>query len=144
MKKITDERLILRNLQNIKITYIVQTIGILGILGYELVQGGLEGMRQNPLWLVFMLTTVVYAYLSMSVSVEHETETKNPKTSLIIGVVVLSLIVLAVGYLTSITPNFGWVDGVLIGAILFICGYIPCLYIYRLRLKQQEGIEDDE
>jgi len=72
MKKITDERLIFKNLQNIKVTYIVQTIGILSILGYEFVQGGLEGMRQNPLWLVFILTSVVYSYLSMSVSIDHE------------------------------------------------------------------------
>ncbi|MGM0904444.1 MAG: hypothetical protein ACQEXB_25515 [Bacillota bacterium] len=143
MKKISDERLILRNLQNIKMTYIVQTIGILCILGYELVQGGLEGMRQNPLWLVFILTTVVYSYLSMSVSVEHETKRKDPKKSLMISVLVLSLITLAVGYFTSITPNYGWGDGILI-AILFICGFIPCFYVYRLRVKQQEDLEAEE
>ncbi|MBY0099579.1 hypothetical protein [Mesobacillus maritimus] len=144
MKKISDERLVLRNLQNIKITYIVQTIGILGILGYELAQGGVEGMRQNPLWLVFMLTSVVYAYMTMSVSVEHETKMKDPKKSLMISVVVLILIALVVAYLTSITPNFGYGDGGLIGAIIFICGYIPCHYVYRLRQKQQEDLEDDE
>jgi hypothetical protein len=144
MKKITDERLLLRNLQNIKIAYIVQTIGILCILGYELAQGGLEGMRQNPLWLVFMLTTVVYTYLSMSVSVEHETKVKDPKKSLMISLVVLSLISLVVAYLTSITPNFGWGQGGMIGAIIFICGYVPCHYVYRLRQKQQEHLEDDE
>jgi tellurite resistance protein TehA-like permease len=144
MKKISDERLVLKNLQNIKITYIVQTIGILSILGYELAQGGLEGMRQNPLWLVFMLTTVVYTYLSMSVSVDHETKMKHPKKSLIISVIVLSIIALAIGYFTSITPSFGWGDGVLIGAILFICGLIPCYYVYRLRHKQQVDLEDDE
>jgi len=141
MKKISDERLVLRNLQNIKITYIVQTIGILCILGYELAQGGVEGMRQNPLWLVFMLTSVVYAYMTMSVSVEHETKMKNPKKSLIISVVVLILIAVVVAYLTSITPNFGYGDGALIGAIIFICGYIPCHYVYRLRQKQQEDLE---
>lgn len=48
MKKITDERLILRNLKNIKITYIVQTIGILSILGYDFFRG-LDRMRENPL-----------------------------------------------------------------------------------------------
>jgi hypothetical protein len=144
MKKVSDERLVLRNLQNIKITYIVQTIGILCILGYELAQGGLEGMRQNPLWLVFMLTTVVYTYMSMSVSVEHETKMKDPKKSLMISLVVLTLIALVVAYLTSITPNFGYGDGTLMGAIIFVCGYIPCHYVYRLRQKQQEDLEDDE
>jgi hypothetical protein len=144
MKKIRDERLVLRNLHNIKIAYIVQTIGILCILCYELAQGGLEGMRQNPLWLVFMLTTVVYTYMTMSVSVEHETKMKDPKKSLMISLVVLTLIALVVAYLTSMTPNFGYGNGALIGAIIFICGYIPCHYVYRLRQKQQKDLEDDE
>ncbi len=141
MKKITDERLILKNLQNIKMTYLVQTIGILSILGYEFVQGGLEGMRQNPLWLVFILTTVVYSYLSMNVNVDHEEKIKDPKKSLMISVGILCLIVIVVGILTTITPNFGWVDGLFIGAIIFICGFIPCYYVYRLRLKQEEDLE---
>lgn len=51
MKKIKDERLVLNNLQDIRIIYIVQTIGILCILGYAFFQGGLEEMRANPLWL---------------------------------------------------------------------------------------------
>lgn len=141
MKKITDERLIFKNLQNIKVTYIVQTIGILSILGYEFVQGGLEEMRQNPLWLVFILTSVVYSYLSMSVSIDHEEKIKNPKKSLIISVGILFLIVLVIGFLTAITPNFGWLDGLFFGAIIFICGFIPCYYIFRIRLKQEEDIE---
>ncbi|MDF9763501.1 tellurite resistance protein TehA-like permease [Peribacillus simplex] len=143
MKKITDERLILRNLQHIKISYIVQTTGVLGILGYEFYKGGLEGMRENPLWIVFILTSVVSAYLSMSVSVEHEKEIKKYKKSFIISMVVLTVIVATVAYLTSITPNFGWIDGLILGAILFICGFIPVYYLYRLRMKQEQDLEDD-
>jgi len=143
MKKITDERLILRNLQHIKIAFIVQTIGILCILGYEFVRGGLEGMRENPLWIVFILTSIVYAYLSMSVSVEHERNIKNPKKSFIISMGVLTVIVVAVAYLTSITPNYGWTEGLLIGAILLLCGFIPLYYVYRLRMKQGQDLEDE-
>ncbi|ASL62422.1 hypothetical protein [Bacillus cereus] len=143
MKKITDERLILRNLKNIKITYIVQTIGILFILGYEFFQGGLDGMRENPLWMVFILTSIVSAYLSMSVSVEHEKEKRNPKKSLIVSMVVLTIIVVTVAYFISITPNFGWINGLLLGAILFICGCIPMYYVYRLRVKQEQDLEEE-
>ena len=78
MKKIKDERLILKNLKNIRIAYIIQTVGILGILGYDLVTKGLDGMRENPLWLVFMITTVISAYLSMSISADHESN-ENPR-----------------------------------------------------------------
>ena len=42
MKKITDERLILLNLKNIRIAFIIQTLGVLGILGYDAVKKGLE------------------------------------------------------------------------------------------------------
>ncbi|AKR12983.1 membrane protein (plasmid) [Bacillus thuringiensis] len=143
MKKITDERLILRNLKNVRITYIVQTIGILCILGYDLFQGGLDGMRENPLWMVFILTSVVSAYLSISVSVEHEKEIKNPKKSLIVSMVVLIIIVVTVAYLTSITPTFSWINGLLVGAIIFICGCIPMYYVYRLRIKQEQDLEDE-
>lgn len=143
MKKITDERLVLRNLQNIKIAYIVQTMGVLCILGYDFIQGGMERMRENPLWMVFMLTTVVAGYLSMSIGVEHEKEIKDPKKSFIIGMVVLTVIVAVFAYLTSITPNFGWGDGLLIGAIIFICGFIPIVYAYKLRVKQVQELEDE-
>lgn len=143
MKKITDERLMLRNLQNIKIAYIVQTMGVLCILGYDFIQGGMERMCENPLWKVFMLTAVVAGYLSMSIGVEHEKEIKDPKKSFIIGMVVLTVIVAVFAYLTSITPNFGWGDGLLIGAIIFICGFIPIVYVYKLRVKQVQELEDE-
>lgn len=141
MKKITDERLILRNLQNIRITYLVQTLAIILILGYELVQGGLDAMTDNPVWLVFMLSTVVNSYLSISISVENEREIKNPQKNFLISSIVLVIIVAAVMYLTSITPGFDWQDGGLIGAIIFICGFIPIYYVYRLRMKQKEEFD---
>ncbi|MEH7461864.1 hypothetical protein V7166_07155 [Bacillus thuringiensis] len=143
MKKITDERLMLRNLQNIKIAYIVQTMGVLCILGYDFIQGGMDRMRENPLWMVFMLTAIVAGYLSMSIGVEHEKEIKDPKKSFIIGMVVLTVIVAVFAYLTSITPNFGWGDGLLIGTIIFICGFIPIVYVYKLRVKQVQELEDE-
>ncbi|CEG22805.1 hypothetical protein BN1080_01740 [Planococcus massiliensis] len=142
MKKIKDERLILKNLQHIRIAYVVQTLGILLILGYELIQGGLEGMRENPIWLVFMLTTVVYAYVSMSTSVDHEREKRSPKKSLAIGLIVTITIAAGVVVLTAMTPGFAWADGFLIGGILCVCGLVPLVYIYRLRMKRTMELEE--
>lgn len=79
MKKIKDERLIMKNLQNIRIAYIIQTIGILGILGYYLVTKGMDGMTDNPIWYVFIVTAIVSTYLSMNVNVDHENRKKDPK-----------------------------------------------------------------
>ena len=143
MKKIKDERLVLKNLQNIKIVYIVQTIGVLCILGYSFFQGGLEEMRANPLWLLFILTSVVFAYLSMNVNVANEKTVADPKKSFSISMVILTAIAIIVAYLTSITPNYGWTEGVLLGVILFVCGLIPLYYIYRLRVKEKDDFEDE-
>lgn len=135
MKKITDERLIFKNLQNIKIAYIIQTLGILCILGYDFFQGGLEQMRSNPLWFLFILTSVVSAYLSMSVSIEYEKENINPKKSFMISLIVLTAIVVISASLISITPGYGWGEGLLVGGVIFICGLTPLYYVYRLRMK---------
>lgn len=143
MKKIKDERLILSNLQNIRIVFVVQTLGILCILGYDLFQGGLKEMQANPLWILFILTAVVNSYLSMNVSVANETMVKNPKKSFGISLIVLTVITTIVAYLTSITPNYGWKDGLLLGLILFICGLIPLFYVYRLRVKEKDDFEDE-
>jgi len=142
MKKIKDERLVLRNLQNIQIVYIIQTVGILGILGHSFLQGGMDEMRANPLWLLFMLTTIISAYLTMRVSVENEQSVQNPVKSFRISLVVLMTIIIIVSTLTLLTPGFGLSDAFLIGSILFICGIIPIYYIYRLRVKEQEDMEE--
>ncbi|WP_223068289.1 hypothetical protein [Paenibacillus caui] len=143
MKKITDERLVLQNLKNIGIAYIIQTVGILGILGNDLVTKGLDGMRENPLWLVFMITTIISAYLSMSISADHESNKVNPQKSLSISLVVLILISTVVGFFVSLTDGFTIINGVIMGGILFICGLIPIVYIYNLRTKRQdENIEE--
>ncbi|MDH5159520.1 hypothetical protein [Heyndrickxia oleronia] len=138
MKKITDERLILQNLKNIRIAYFIQTIGILGILGYDLVTKGVEGMRENPLWLVFLITTVISAYLSMNISADHENNKISPQKSLRFSLVVLILISIAVGFFVSLTNGFTIINGVIMGVILFICGLIPIVYIYNLRIKRQD------
>ena len=138
MKKIKDERLILKNLQNIRVAYIIQTIGILAILGYDLVTKGMDGMTKNPLWLVFMITAVISTYLSMNISVDHETNEKSPKIRLVISLAVAALISIAVGIGVSLTDGFGPINGIVLGGIIFICSLAPTLYIYYLRMKREE------
>ncbi|RKQ30008.1 hypothetical protein [Oceanobacillus halophilus] len=143
MKKIKDERLILINLKNIRFAYIIQTLGIIGILGYDLVTKGLNGMRENPLWIVFMVSIVVSAYLSMNVSVDHENNEKSSKKGLFISLVIVSLISVMIGILTSLSEGFTIINGIIIGGILFVCGLVPVLYIYYLRKKRQEDNPDE-
>ncbi|MCA1201683.1 hypothetical protein [Priestia flexa] len=40
MRKIKDERLIVQNLKNIRVAFIIQTLGILSLLVYDGLQNG--------------------------------------------------------------------------------------------------------
>ena len=81
MKKIKDERLKLQYLKIIRIVCIIQTLGIIGILGYEIAAVGYSEARQNPLWLLMIITGTVYAYLQTGISVDQETKRINSRKS---------------------------------------------------------------
>ncbi|QST01069.1 hypothetical protein IMZ31_05750 [Pontibacillus sp. ALD_SL1] len=136
MKKIKDERLVLKNLKNIRTAYVIQTLGIIGILGYDVIQGGLDQMRSNPLWSVFMITTVISAYLSMSISVDEYPSKKSPRKGFLISLIVVTLISVAVGIAISLSTGIG--TGILIGGVIFLCSVLPCAYFFYLRKQRQD------
>jgi hypothetical protein len=113
MKKIVDQRFTFLNLQHIKTAYIIQTLGVLLIRGHDFLKGGLEKMKANSLWVLFILSSVVYGYLSLSISVEQEKEIKRPFRSFLLSLFVLLVIGSITAYLTSVTSGFNWSDGVL-------------------------------
>src|SRR5690625_2086637 len=124
MKKITDERLQLQNLKNIRVLFLIQTDGIIAILAYDLVTKGMEGMTGNPLWFVLLITGVASAYLSMSISIDHESSEKSPKKGLIISLFVSVIVAIGFGILISLTGDLA--TGALIG--VFVCCLAPSLY----------------
>lgn len=133
MQKIKDERLQLKNLKNIRVVFIVQTLGILALLGYDLFTKGLDGMTDNPLWFVFMISVIVNAYLSMSISVDHEKTPKSPLKSLYVSLSIVGVLSVIVGMLVSFSEGQTIWNGLLIGGIIFISFLVPVLYIYKLR-----------
>lgn len=138
LQRINDERLVLKNLQNIRIAFIIQMLGIIGILGYDLVTKGMEGMTENPLWIIFIISTTVLAILSMNISVDYESTQKSPKKELSIAIIVLLIICVAIGIFTALTEEFTVMNGMLTGGIFFICGLVPFLFLYNLRRKRDE------
>lgn len=143
MKKIVDERLMIKNLKNIRIVYLLQTLGIIGILAYDTMTKGLDSMLNNPLWLIFMITTAISAYLSISISVEYENVKKSPKRNLGFSIMILLLISTIIGFFVSKSSGYSLKDGVIFGGILFICGIFPIFYLFKLRKKQHdENIAD--
>lgn len=138
MKKIKDERLQLQNLQNIRIVFIVQNLGIIGILAYDYFSKGMEEMRNNPLWLLFLLSMIISKYLSMRISADYERQPTNPKKSLVISLVGSGVICTLIGFFIAKSESNSIFEGTLMGGCLFICILIPVVYIYTLRIKRQE------
>ncbi|MGP4076928.1 hypothetical protein [Halobacillus sp. K22] len=143
MERIKDERLQLRNLKNIRIVYIIQTFGILAILAYDLVTKGMDGMTENPLWAVFMISAVVNAYLMMNISVDHEKQ-KSPQKGLYISLAVVSIIAITSGVLVALIGTNGIGSGFLIGGIIFVCSLVPVIYIYVLRKRKIDEADEEE
>lgn len=142
MKKIKDERLILQNLKNIRIAYIVQTIGLIGILVHAFISKGTDALFSNPAWLVLLITAIVSMYLHQSISVDYESDDKSPKKSLIISIVVVVIIAIVVGIFVNKSQADGVFDGLMTGGIILISGLIPSIYLYKLRLKKLQDFED--
>ncbi|WP_345240763.1 hypothetical protein [Pontibacillus salipaludis] len=140
MKKIKDERLVLKNLKNIRTAYVIQTLGIIGILGYDVIQGGMDRMMANPLWSVFMITAIISSLLSMTVSVDEYPTQQSPKKGFILSIIVVTFIAIAAG--VAISLSSGVTTGVLIGGVIFICGVPPFAYLFYLR-KQRHDEELD-
>ncbi|MBK5508546.1 hypothetical protein [Bacillus sp. TH12] len=136
MKKIQDERLILQNLNNIKVVYIIQTLSIIGILGYDLITKGFDAMKNNPLWFVLLFTSVISAYLSMNIGVDKEKEVKSPQKNLFINFFVVLVISIIISSIIIIKNSL--LDGILVGFVIFICFLIPLIYVYRLRTKKMK------
>lgn len=132
MQKIKDERLILRNLKNIKIAFIIQTIGILFILFYDFIKNNIE-ISSSPLWLVLIVSMSVLSFLSINISLDYDRSGLSPKKTLTIGIIILSLVCVAVGTFVVITPGYNISNGLLYGGILFVCGIIPLIYVYLLK-----------
>lgn len=114
----------------------IQTLGIIGILGYDWITKGVEEMNKNPLRLVFILSTTALAFFSMDSSVAHENRKRSPKKSLGISIIIIALLSIAVGIFVPFTGKSGPINGFIVGGVLFIVVLIPYLYLYYLRTKK--------
>ncbi|EJQ49106.1 Uncharacterized protein BWINRASL_04259 [Bacillus mycoides] len=143
MKKIKDERLILQTLKNIRIVFIFQYIGVIGILGYIGFTEGMDQITKSPLWLLFMLTSILLAYLQLSVSIDVEESEKEIKLTSYYKLVLRSLIVgmiMAIIYIIF-SPERPLFEAILIGSILFICflvSYSISYFIKKRRLQDKD------
>ncbi|MED1112623.1 branched-chain amino acid ABC transporter substrate-binding protein [Bacillus paramycoides] len=143
MKKIKDERLILQTLKNIRIAFLFQSIGIIGILGYIGFTEGMDQITKSPLWLLFILTSILLSYLQLSISIDVEESEKEIKLTPYYKLVLRSLIVgiiMAIIYIIF-SPERPLFEATLTGSILFVCfltSYSVSYLIKKRRLEDED------
>lgn len=69
--KLTDERLQAKNLRNVRIAFVVQTLGVVAVLAYDLTQDGARHMFSEPLYLVLLVSLTIYVALTIPVAHEN-------------------------------------------------------------------------
>ncbi|WP_270393645.1 branched-chain amino acid ABC transporter substrate-binding protein [Bacillus paranthracis] len=143
MKKIKDERLILQTLKNIRIAFLFQSLGIIGILGYIGFTEGLDQITKSPLWLLFILTSIVLSYLQLSVSIDVEESKKDiqliPYYKLVFRFLIVGIIMAIIYIIFS--PERPLFEAILTGSILFICflvSYFVSYFIKKRRLQDND------
>ncbi|PEJ73832.1 branched-chain amino acid ABC transporter substrate-binding protein [Bacillus wiedmannii] len=143
VKKIKDERLILKTLKNIRIAFLFQSLGIIGILGYIGFTEGMDQITKSPLWLLFILTSIVLSYLQLSVSIDVEEGEKDIKLTPYYKIILRSLIVgtiIAIIYIIF-SPESPLFEAILTGSIFFICfliSYSISYFIKKRRLQDND------
>ncbi|PFY13299.1 branched-chain amino acid ABC transporter substrate-binding protein [Bacillus toyonensis] len=143
VKKIKDERLILKTLKNIRIAFLSQSLGIIGILGYIGFTEGMDQITKSPLWLLFILTSIVLSYLQLSVSIDVEEGEKDIKLTPYYKIILRSLIVgtiIAIIYIIF-SPERPLFEALLTGSIFFICflvSYSVSYFIKKRRLQDND------
>ncbi|KZB90839.1 hypothetical protein A2U94_13785 [Bacillus sp. VT 712] len=138
MRKIKDERLIVQNLKNIRVAFIIQTLGILSLLVYDGLQNGILHAYENPLWFIFILTAVVLGYLNLKILVDvYDNKRENlvpyyiiPLGSFLLGGV-FTLIVTA-------GPDGNLQSGLLVGSVVGLVFFLTFTYGHYLVKKRNE------
>jgi uncharacterized membrane protein YfcA len=142
MKIIKDERLIIKNLKNIRIVFILQTLGIIGILFSNFIKGGARAVFDSPLFFLLILVSTILSYTSLNISVEYD-EIKSPKRDFAIHIIISLIVSIAVAYF-SIISGFILIEGIISGIILFICFLISSIYLYKLRNKKLKEFDHED
>ncbi|MFS0749826.1 hypothetical protein [Oceanobacillus sp. 1P07AA] len=142
MKKMKDERLIIKNLKNIRVAFLVQTIGILAILLYDVITVGFTEATRNPLWFLFIITVVVLSFLNIGVSMDVYDDTKMPKKPFpyYLTVMIIAFIGIAIG-LIQLFYSGKISDAIIVGSVIFICFLVPFTYAHYLRKKRSEQLD---
>ncbi|MEH7665595.1 MULTISPECIES: branched-chain amino acid ABC transporter substrate-binding protein [Bacillus] len=123
--------------------FLFQYIGVVGILGYIGSTEGIDQITKSPLWLLFMLTSILLAYLQLSVSIDVEEGEKEIKLTPYYKLVLRSLligIIITIIYLIF-SPERPLFESILTGSVFLICflvSYSVSYFIKKRRLQDND------
>lgn len=123
--------------------FLFQYIGVVGILGYIGFTEGIDQITKSPLWLLFMLTSILLAYLQLSVSIDVEEGEKEIKLTPYYKLVLRSLligIIITIIYLIF-SPERPLFEAILTGSVFLICflvSYSVSYFIKKRRLQDND------
>jgi hypothetical protein len=142
MKKIKDERLVIQNLKNIRVAFLVQTLGIILILVKDIIDG--KEIFGTPLFFLFIVTIVVFNLISMGVSIDNEEPKRNSILNTYKKVILLSIVVGVVftGLYVILSPERPLLEAFVGGLILFICFLSSFSIVYFIKQKRSQEFDD--
>lgn len=68
MRDVQEERLMINHLKAIRFTFMIQTVGLIAILIYTAFKNGVSAIIKNPLWIVLLITMIIYFTLYLKIS----------------------------------------------------------------------------
>ena len=142
-KKIKDERLLFKQLKNIRIAFLFENICLIGLLIFYGFKNGFVNVTQNPLWLIVVLTSVVLIYLQMPISIDMNSNksTKNKQGSYYVKLFYSLAIGMIVG-LIMVLSGSQVQDALITGSVIFICFLISGSLMHYLRKKHSQDLDD--
>ena len=145
MKRMTDERLLIKNLKNVRVAFLVQTFGILAVLTYVAITEGVSEAIGNPFFVVYMSSLGLYSWLNLSISwdmSEHSEGVKKPGPYY--RVIMLST---GVGVVFGLLAKFGPdkssnLDAFIVSGVLFSSFLISLSIMHYLEKRRYNEQED--
>ncbi|WEG13269.1 branched-chain amino acid ABC transporter substrate-binding protein [Pullulanibacillus sp. KACC 23026] len=140
--KIKDERLLLIQLKNIRIVFFFQNLCMIALLVYDGIKDGFVQVTQNPLWIIWVFSAALLAFLNLRISVEMESGKPNKRKAPYYEKVGMSLAIgLIIGLIMRLSGS-PTRDSLITGSVIFICVLIPSSIIHYLRKKQSQDFDD--
>ena len=141
MKQIKDERLVIQNLKNIRIVFVVQTLGIVAVLISQAIKEGITKAVTGPLWLVFILSFTVFSALNLKVVFDiFDTASKRKKPRPFYPVPLIAVLIGGVfALLAKVGPDkSSTAEALIVGSVFSLCFLVTGAIVYSWEKRRSQ------